>query len=201
MNRFRTLRHALLALSLMPSALLAADAADPVNRLHAGLTEAMNRSAKLGCEGRIQLLGPVVDDSFNLPLIAEKTLRRHWKTLDDAQHARFTTALRTSVVSTYATEFAKANSVRFETGKTDTLPGGDSVVHARLLPAEGDPVSLDYVLKQNGERWQIVNVLAEGVSDLALRATQYDGIIKGEGFDALVKKLDSQTQAQKARCS
>lgn len=201
MNRLRTLRQALLALSLFPAVLFAADATDPVNHLHAGLTEAMNRATKLGCEGRIQLLGPVVDDSFNLPLIAEKTLRRHWKTLDDGQRTRFTTTLRSSVVSTYATEFSKPGSVKFETGKTDTLPGGDVVVHARLLPAEGDPVSLDYVLKQNGERWQIVNVLAEGVSDLALRATQYDGIMKADGFDALIKKLESQTQAQKARCS
>jgi len=46
-----------------------------------------------------------------------------------------------------------------------------------------------------------VNVLADGVSDLALRATQYDSLFKSQGFEALMSKLYQQTRQLKARCS
>lgn len=200
---FRFCRNAVLLVSLVvPGQAARADVApaDTVNALHAALSEAMSKGPKLGCDGRGKALAPAVDAAYNLPFIAERALRKHWKTLKDDQRTQFTAALRNSVINTYATEFGTPGSVKFETGKTDAMANGDAVVHSQLLPKEGSAVTLDYVLKKQGERWQIVNVLAEGVSDLALRAAQYDGIMKGEGFTALLAKLDAQTQAQKARC-
>ncbi|MDO9453947.1 MAG: ABC transporter substrate-binding protein [Stagnimonas sp.] len=171
-----------------------------VTAFHDTLTDAMSRSAKLGCEGRMQLVQSAVDTTFDLPFLAERALRRHWKNLDAAQRERFAAALRTSVVTTYATEFATPGAVRFATGNSSVLASGDALVHTTLTPSDRSAITLDYVLKPRGERWQVVNVLADGVSDLALRATQYDGTLKSEGFEALMGKLDAQTKALKARC-
>ena len=173
---------------------------DTVSAFHATITDAMTHSAKLGCEGRLKLMRAAVDETFDLPFIAERALRRHWKTLDGSQHVAFTAAMRTSVITTYATEFAAPGAVTFATGSTEALPNGDAVVHTTLTPHDGTALTLDYVLKPRNEHWQVVNVLADGVSDLALRATQYDGLMKGEGFTALMGKLDAQTQTLKARC-
>lgn len=175
--------------------------ADTVSAFHTTLTDAMARSTKLGCEGRLKLVQPAVETAFDLPFIAERALRRHWKTLDDNHRLAFTSALRASVVTTYATEFSTPDAVSFVTGSTETLPNGDALVHTILKPRDRSALSLDYVLKRRNDRWQVVNVLADGVSDLALRATQYDGLMKGEGFTALMGKLDAQTQKLKARCS
>lgn len=185
-----------------PKALMAAarQPAEVVSSFHDTLTEAMTRSAKLGCEGRIKLVTPAVDQTFDLPFLTERTLRRAWKTLSEPQRATFAAALRASVIATYATEFSQPDSVHFTTGSSESLANGDAVVHAVLTPRQGSPVTLDYVLKARGDSWQIVNVLAEGVSDLALRATQYDGLMKDQGFEALIARLDAQTQKLKARC-
>ena len=160
----------------------------------------MSRSAKLGCEGRTRLVQPAVEATFDLPFLAERALRRHWKTLDEAQRSRFAAALHRSVISTYATEFAAPDAVGFATGRSETLANGDTLVHSTLTPKGGSAITLDYVMKPRGERWQVVNVLADGVSDLALRATQYDSLFKAQGFEALMTRLDAQTQQLKARC-
>jgi phospholipid transport system substrate-binding protein len=173
---------------------------DTVERFHAVLTTSMDEAAKLGCEGRLKKMQPAVNDAFDLQFIAERALRRHWKTLDDAQHASFASALERSVVTTYATEFASPGAARFATTGIETLPNGDAVVHTTLTPQKGSVVSLDYVLREREGQWRIVNVLAEGVSDLALRATQYDGLIKSAGFPALMTRLEEQTTALKGRC-
>ena len=112
----------------------------------------------------------------------------------------FIDTLRSSVIATYATEFATPGSVRFATGKTDTLPSGDAIVHTNLQPADGKPVTLDYIVKARGPEFKIVNVLAEGVSDLALRASQYDAAMKAQGFEALLEKLKAQNQELRSRC-
>lgn len=207
--RFVQLIAALGAAGAFAPALQAADgsgvaAADTVTALHATLTAAMTRSTQLGCEGRIKLLQPAVETAFNLPFVAERTLRRSWKTLDAAQREQFTALLRSSFVTTYATEFAAPGAVSFATGSTEALANGDALVHSTLTPRGQGGITLDYVLRPQGNgagsAWQVVNVLADGVSDLALRATQYDGLLKSEGFDALTAKLTAQTQMLKARC-
>ena len=197
---YRT-RAVLFVLSLWACATAsAATPADTVSAFHATLTDAMTRSAKLGCEGRLKLMQPAVDATFDLPFIAERALRRHWKTLDETQRAAFAAALRLSVITTYATEFSAPGAVTFATASSEALPNGDALVHTTLTPRDGSALSLDYVLKPRAGHWQVVNVLADGVSDLALRATQYDGLMKGEGFTALMGKLDAQTQKLKTRC-
>lgn len=202
---FRTVLAPLVALCLLLAAPPNAQAAtgtpaDTVSAFHQMLGDSMARSAKLGCEGRIAKLGPAVDAAFDLPFIAERSLRRHWKTLDESQRQQFTAALRTSVVATYATEFATPGSVSFSTGGTEPQSNGDALVHASLQPKNDAAVSLDYLLKPRGERWLVVNVLADGVSDLALRASQYDSLVKKDGLPALLARLDSQTQQLLSRC-
>lgn len=192
---------ALCALTIPATAATTASAEAVVTALHTTLIEAMTRSAKLGCEGRLKLLQPSVDQTFDLPFVAERALRRHWKHLDSSQQQAFTAALRRSFGSTYATEFASPGSIEFATGKSEMLGNGDALVHTSLTPKGSSAITLDYVLKPHGSEWRVVNVLADGVSDLALRATQYDGLMKSQGFDALMARLEQQTQALKARCS
>lgn len=190
----------LVLLTALPLAQAASAPADTVSTFHQTLSETMARSAKLGCEGRIAKLGPAVDAAFDLPFIAERSLRRHWKNLDEAQRQQFTAALRTSVVTTYATEFATPGSVTFSTGSSEAQSNGDALVHTSLKPRDDAAISLDYLLKPHGEHWRVVNVLADGVSDLALRASQYDSLMKKEGLPALLARLDSQTQQLLSRC-
>jgi len=201
-KRFAVLRFSLCAAgSLLSAPVLAGEsAAAAITAFHATLTDSMSRSAKLGCEGRLKLVQPAVDRAFDLPFVAERALRRHWKTLTPAQRETFTTALRRSVVTTYATEFASPAAVTFATGSSEAMSNGDALVHSTLTPKGGQAITLDYVLKPRGEHWQVVNVLADGVSDLALRATQYDGLMKSQGFEALIGKLETQTGQLMARC-
>lgn len=181
-------------------AVQAAIPTEAISEFHATLTQAMARGPKLGCAGRLQLMEPAVEATFDLPLLAEKSLRRHWHTLDGAQRAAFVATLKQSIVTTYATEFSKPDTVRFAMGESEPLPNGDVLVHSQLIPTDRDALSLDYVLKPRGSQWRVVNVLADGVSDLALRAAQYDAAMKQDGLDSLRQKIEAQTQQMRTRC-
>jgi phospholipid transport system substrate-binding protein len=55
-------------------------------------------------------------------------------------------------------------------------------------------VNFDYILDQdkNGE-WKIINIMADGVSDLALKRAHYTDVIKVKGVDALIAEIKAKT--------
>jgi phospholipid transport system substrate-binding protein len=46
------------------------------------------------------------------------------------------------------------------------------------------------MLKEKGNSWRIINIIANGVSDLALKRSEYTTILQREGFDALINKIN-----------
>ncbi|MCZ6652677.1 MAG: ABC transporter substrate-binding protein, partial [Planctomycetota bacterium] len=55
-----------------------------------------------------------------------------------------------------------------------------------------DDVSLDYLLHDSDGKWRIVNVIANGVSDLSLKRADYGAVVKAQGLDSLIAKLEGQ---------
>jgi len=51
------------------------------------------------------------------------------------------------------------------------------------------------MLKKKGESWRIINIIANGVSDLALKRSEYTSILKKDGFDALIIKINEKIES------
>ena len=59
---------------------------------------------------------------------------------------------------------------------------------------EGKPISFNYIVQENDQKWRIISVIANGINDLSLKRAEYAAIIKKEGFDALVIRLKQKIQ-------
>jgi phospholipid transport system substrate-binding protein len=46
------------------------------------------------------------------------------------------------------------------------------------------------MLKKKGDNWKIINIIANGVSDLALKRSEYTSILERDGFEALIAKMN-----------
>ncbi len=195
-----------LLLSLLPSlfwapaALAAGTPADTITAFHGVLIDNMKNGAALRCSGRIDKMAGAVDEGFDLPYLAQRVLRRQWKELGEEQRTKFIATFRELVLATYASQFAKFGGESFETLATRDLADGTRLVNAKLTPGQGAPVNFDYVLRDANGSWRIVNVVADGVSDLAIRASQYDKIYKAGGFDGLITQIKRQVDANRKSC-
>jgi len=183
-----------------PAAFAAGTPADVVNAIHAALLNNMKHGKEYGCDGRIKHLQPVVDASFDVPLIAQTVMRRHWSELSDAQRTQLIAEFREVTVVTYASNFNSFGGEAFTTQDTQSLPNGDQMVHARLQPGSGDSVAFDYILHGKDGNFRIINVIADGVSDLALRSTQYNALFEKKGFSGLMSWLQDQSKKMQANC-
>ncbi len=165
------------------------DATEVVEKLHSTLLDVMREGDKIGYQGRYDQLEPVIKSSYDMPFVSKTVLGKYWETLTKEQRSRFVEAFTQMSIATYATNFDSYSGERFKTISTQEVSGGRILVQSQLIKSDGGRIQLDYLLQRTGGQWRIVNVIAEGVSDLALKRADYSSFLKSNGFEALLKKL------------
>ena len=165
-------------------------ASEVVEKLHSSLLAVMKDGDKLGYQGRYDQLAPVIESSFDMPFVSRTVLGKYWETLNSEQRSRFVQAFTQLSIATYAANFDRYSGERFKTISEKKVTGGRILVESQLTKSDGGQVQLDYLLQRTGSQWRIVNIIAEGVSDLALKRADYSAFLKSKGFEALLKKLN-----------
>jgi phospholipid transport system substrate-binding protein len=160
-----------------------------VSTLHESLIKAMREGEKLGYRGRFDLLAPVVDQTHDLDFIARTTLGANWTRLDAEQQRTFLDVFRKLSIGTYAGWFKDYGGERFEFLERQSMPRDQIMVRSRLVQPSGETVRFDYILRQGKDGWRIINILADGVSDLALKRVEYRAILQRDGFPTLIDML------------
>lgn len=163
-----------------------------VERLHAAILDAAREGETLGYSGRYELLEPVIRSTHDIVFIGELTTGRYWREMDETERTAFSDAFLRLSTATYASRFKSYDGEGFEL-LSESEQGPDSVVVESLLSlSDGKTLRFDYALRKAGEDWLIVNILVDGVSDLALKRAEYRKILKQGGFAALIAHLHEQ---------
>ncbi len=168
---------------------------DAAARIVAELHDALVAAATLAAPGqRYDALLPIVRRTHDLPFIAEVTIRRQWRELDEQKRAAFVAAFERLSVATYASRFAGVGPDTFGISGATLIGEGRVEVSAYIARPDDDDVPLTYVLQQSQEGgWRIVNILADGVSDLAMKRAEYQRVFRDGGtIDDLIDRLDAE---------
>jgi phospholipid transport system substrate-binding protein len=146
-------------------------------------------------EERYRELEPVIVATHDLPYIAEFALRRQWASLGEADRQRFIAAFQRLSVMTYAARFGNVAAAAFRPIAAGT-PDNNGRVQVTTAIRRGDQsdVSLEYLLQQGEGGWRIINIVADGVSDLALKRAEYQRVFAAGGIEGLVAELERQTE-------
>ena len=176
-----------------PSSRTAGSAIATVESLHHALLTVMRQADGLGFAGRRQRLVPVVRDSFDFTTISAAVLSAsQWKKLTDSQRLQMENTFHELTLATYADRFDGYSGEQFRTIAQRRLRQGRVLVQSELAAPDGEAVELDYVLQPVGDKWRIVNILADGVSDLSVKRAEYSSILRTDGFDQLIARLEKQ---------
>ena len=187
------------ACSILPANAAKSDApAATVDLLHGTLKEIMEQSEALGFSGRRDRVAPVIVQSFDLPYISRLVLGKHWLGLEESERRDMVDSFTRLTVATYASRFDAYDGERFVTVLERPGKKGRRIVRTELHQSDGERVSLDYLLHEKDGHWRIVNVIADGVSDLSLKRAEYASILKEHGFAGLLGKLEGQVMSYEA---
>jgi phospholipid transport system substrate-binding protein len=175
----------------------AEDTASPVatiTGLQTALVETARRLGSADAAQRYRALEPTIVATHNLPYIAEFALRRQWAALTEDERGRFVAAFQRLSVMTYAARFDKVAADAFRPIEADAPDANGRVQVTTAIKREGQPdVSLEYLLQRDGDDWRIINIVADGVSDLALKRAEYQRVFASGGIEGLIAELEQQT--------
>ena len=131
-----------------------------------------------------------LQDTFDLPFMAEKSLGLRWKALGDADRTRWIAVFGDFTVASYAANFDHYTGQSFEVLGEEPAASGTRLVRTRVVVPGADSVDFAYRLRPTGDRWAIVDVYLKGtVSELALRRSDYASALEREGFDGLLATM------------
>jgi phospholipid transport system substrate-binding protein len=168
----------------------AATARQVVEKFQAELIEVMKNGKQLGYAGRYEKLKDPVSNSHDLTKIARIVVGKEWEKLSEEQQQKLVDVFIRLSIASYAHNFKEYSGESFVFDSEEETARGGVVVHSHLVvPGEKD-VKFDYMLKEKGPSWRIINIIANGVSDLALKRSEYTAILQREGFDALIAKIN-----------
>ncbi len=171
-----------------------ATASAAISRLNDALLVAMKNAQTLGYNGRYQMLDSVIRETHDLARIARFSVGKSWGEMTKQQQETFVDKFSRYSIATYVNRFDGFGGESFKTVSEQPLPRGRVLVKALLESPEYGVVNFDYILDQdNAKQWKIINIMADGVSDLALKRAHYTDIIKKKGVDALIDELITKT--------
>jgi phospholipid transport system substrate-binding protein len=166
-----------------------------IDGFHGKLLDVMKNAKSLGISGRFTRLEPEVSRRFDIPLMMALATGKHWREANPADRKRLVDAFQRFSAATYASRFSDFSGQSFETVAIQPGPRKTQLVQTRINRPDDTPVAITYVTRATEAAWRIVDILLDnGISELAIRRSEYRSILNSDGVEGLVRLLDSKTK-------
>jgi phospholipid transport system substrate-binding protein len=161
-----------------------------VQQLIDGLLQIMKAGPATPFQQRFAMLGPVIDNTFDLPVILQESVGSGWASLQPDQQAMLMDAFRRYTVASYVNSFDNFNGQRFDISPNTRSIGAQQIVETKIIPQKGETHELDYVMREGSNGWRVVDVLADGsISRVAVQRSDFRRLLARGGPHALADSL------------
>jgi phospholipid transport system substrate-binding protein len=176
---------------VLPHIAAAATASDTVRSFYQTLQSNMQNGPSLGQQGRVARLTPIVPRVFDISYMTQLAVGPAWATLPDPQRQQVMQAFERYVTAVYAERFDKYSGERLEViGEQPTAYG--TTVKTQIVKADGEPVTLNYLMVNGAGGPQIGDVYLNGtISELAARRADFSSTLRTQGVPGLIAKLNN----------
>ncbi len=164
-----------------------------VESLHNALLTIASMDSEDNFGKKYSLLEPTISESFDFRKIAKLVTGSHWEDGLKTEQEDFEKSLLGVAVHNYVLNFKGNSKLQFKLVKK-TIRKNKAVIETSLINTGDTTTKLKYVLYKKKERWFIVNVVAQGVSDLSLKRADYMRFLESNTLGNLAKKLHGQTK-------
>jgi phospholipid transport system substrate-binding protein len=135
----------------------------------------------------------VLQTRFDLPYMAQVALGTHWAKSTPEQQERFVKATAAVEAKAYSERFGQYLGQTLTINKTVSRPNGVYIVDSRLNQSSGQPIKLEWEVRQLPAGLRITDVKVEGVSMVMTRRSDFNSYIQQNGgkVQPLIDELES----------
>ncbi len=175
-----------LAFLLFPA--LAFGQSAPIESLNTALGQA-EKTGTASFQSRYDALAPAIDHAFNLPQILQTIVGLRWSQIPPDQQTKLLAVFRAFTIASYAANF-NAGTDSFKLLPATRTVGTDTIVETQIVPPQGDPTRIDYVMRNSAGTWRAVDVLQQGtISQAAVQRSDFRALLNDGGAPKLIASL------------
>ena len=128
------------------------------------------------------------EDLFDFGEMSRRALARHWNDRSPQEREEFVRLFTDLLERSYLSKVENwsGEKVLFVGEATD---GDYAAVRSKIITTRKQEVPVEYRLYRVGQRWQVYDVLFEGVSFIATYRSQFNRIIQTSSFAGLIDKM------------
>jgi len=132
----------------------------------------------------------VINGRFDFRAMSQRTLATNWKKASKEQQQEFVQLFAQLIENTYIGRVEAYTDEKVDY-PGEKVKGKKAVVETLILTASADiPINYKVYQKKNGE-WWVYDVIIEGISLISNYRSSYQEIMKKEGFDGLLTKMQA----------
>jgi phospholipid transport system substrate-binding protein len=168
-------------------------AAQLVQRAADQVIEAARTNAGAAREAGIRR---VLEAYFDLAYMGRSTLGSYWNQATPDQRERFLKASASAEARAYAERFGQYRGQTLTVGRINPRGSGVSVVDSKLNQSDGEPVAIQWEVRNEGQGPRIVDVKSEGVSMTMTRRADFISYIRNHGgqVEPLIDELEARAK-------
>ncbi|MEC6908506.1 phospholipid-binding protein MlaC [Photobacterium piscicola] len=130
---------------------------------------------------------------INTRYAAYKVLGSNLRNTTAEQRDAFTAAFTDYLVASYAQVLTQYTDQKIELESPKPIPADRSIISVRvdIIDPQRPPIRLDFKLRLNKKtkEWQGFDMVAEGVSMLSTKQSEWSGQLRTKGIDAVTQSL------------
>lgn len=151
---------------------------------------ALRRSGASNQQRLDELVG-LLNTATDLDLVGRLVLGQYWRTATDAQRTEYTKLFKELVVKSMADRLNTYGGETFEITAARPVDQRDTVVSTRIFRpgSGGQPIAVDWRVRQLDGRYSIIDIVAEGVSMVVTQRSEVASVVSQKGMDGLIQTM------------
>jgi phospholipid transport system substrate-binding protein len=147
------------------------------------------KNEQLDSEGKRTQMSAVINKRFDFRAMSQRTLATNWKKTTDEEKQQFVALFSQLIENSYVGRIEAYTNEKVEY-PGEKVKGRKAVVETLIITPSAD-VPVNYKVYQKGDQWLVYDVIIEGVSLISNYRSSYKEIVKKEGFDGLLTKMQA----------
>jgi phospholipid transport system substrate-binding protein len=140
----------------------------------------------------------VLRNNFDWPYMARAALGPHWNQASEQQRARFLAALEATEARAYTERLARLAEYNLTVDKVVAQSSQVWTVDSLLTKASGQPIRLEWELRDSGQGLRIADIKVAGISMFQIKRLEFNSYIQANGgtVEPLVRQLEIRAAAR-----
>jgi phospholipid transport system substrate-binding protein len=144
----------------------------------------------LGDQQKVARLKQILNQSTNLELVARIILGRYWPKATPQQRQEYLRLFDALIMQTMAERIHSYTGQTFDITGSRKVDDQDTVVTTAISqPSGGQQYHVEWRVRKTGDKYQLIDIVAEGVSLVVTQRSDVNNIVSQQGIDGLLAEM------------